>query len=301
MENEEWKTITDFPKYDSSTSAQATTTMFDHEVASTFSISVYTLANTHSKAVYLLDLLAYVYPEQMPAYIFKSLFDQNERELLKALVTLETSSLISLRSEKDQPYIYVHRKIQELIRLKLQENEQEIDILMKASNLISASSGDSQNPLDIIAKNTPLLDHALQLIQNYKRMRSNDIYLELDLTKRQDLDLAIAKVFHVVFDLYIVQAKYDEAQITIKESLTILSNYTSENSTYSDTLSRCGVVYALKGNYAKALEMYEDSLRIRVKIYGHDHPDVATSLNGIASVYDSQGNYAKALEINNKC
>jgi len=40
-------------------------------------------------------------------------------------------------------------------------------------------------------------------------------------------------------------------------------------------------VYKSQGQYEKALEKYTESLRIRESIYGHDHPDVADSLNNI--------------------
>ena len=35
-------------------------------------------------------------------------------------------------------------------------------------------------------------------------------------------------------------------------------------------------------------------MSIREKALGPDHPDVATSLNDLASLYDTQGDYAKA-------
>ena len=62
------------------------------------------------------------------------------------------------------------------------------------------------------------------------------------------------------------------------------------------TLNNIGSVYDGRGNYVKALEYYERSLEIKIKIKGKDSIDVATTLNNIGSVYDSLGNFNKALQ-----
>ncbi len=40
--------------------------------------------------------------------------------------------------------------------------------------------------------------------------------------------------------------------------------------------------------------MIKRSLAIREKVLGHDHPDVARSLNNLADLYQRQGRYADA-------
>ena len=55
------------------------------------------------------------------------------------------------------------------------------------------------------------------------------------------------------------------------------------------------------GNYVKALEYYERSLDIKIKVKGKDSIDVATTLNNIGSVHDSSGNFNKALEYYERC
>ncbi|ETO01128.1 hypothetical protein RFI_36312, partial [Reticulomyxa filosa] len=56
------------------------------------------------------------------------------------------------------------------------------------------------------------------------------------------------------------------------------------------------VVYESKGEYDKAIEYYEKSLKISLDKLGHDHPDVAASYNSLGSVYKSKGEYDKAIE-----
>ena len=58
-----------------------------------------------------------------------------------------------------------------------------------------------------------------------------------------------------------------------------------------------GNIYYSQGDYVKALEMYQQSLKIRLAIFGENHPDVATSYNNIGFVYYSQGDYVQALEM----
>ena len=53
-------------------------------------------------------------------------------------------------------------------------------------------------------------------------------------------------------------------------------------------------MYSAQGQYAAAEPLYKRSLETREKYLGPDHPDVATSLNNLASCYQSQGQYTAA-------
>ena len=48
------------------------------------------------------------------------------------------------------------------------------------------------------------------------------------------------------------------------------------------------------GRYAEALPALQQSLALREKALGPEHPDVATDLNNLAALYHAQGAYAKA-------
>jgi CHAT domain-containing protein/tetratricopeptide (TPR) repeat protein len=48
------------------------------------------------------------------------------------------------------------------------------------------------------------------------------------------------------------------------------------------------------GRYGEAIPLATEVLRIRETALGPDHPDVATSLNGLAGLYRAQGNYGAA-------
>ncbi|CAF4555589.1 unnamed protein product [Rotaria magnacalcarata] len=51
------------------------------------------------------------------------------------------------------------------------------------------------------------------------------------------------------------------------------------------------------GEYSKALEYYEKSLKIREISLPPTHPDLAQSYNNIGGVYYNMGEYSKALPL----
>jgi tetratricopeptide (TPR) repeat protein len=54
------------------------------------------------------------------------------------------------------------------------------------------------------------------------------------------------------------------------------------------------LLYRSQGRYSEAEPLYKRSLSISEQQLGADHPDVATSLNNLASFYYFQGRYSKA-------
>jgi hypothetical protein len=60
------------------------------------------------------------------------------------------------------------------------------------------------------------------------------------------------------------------------------------------TLSRSGCYESLE-QYAKATPLYEESLNLRVKAFGIDHPAVAQSMNNLAGMRFRQGKHDEAI------
>ena len=50
-------------------------------------------------------------------------------------------------------------------------------------------------------------------------------------------------------------------------------------------------MYHTLGEYNQAKELHEKALKIRRKIFGEDHVDVATTYDNLASVYNRLGQY----------
>ena len=61
-------------------------------------------------------------------------------------------------------------------------------------------------------------------------------------------------------------------------------------------LIQLGVCERKLSNFDKALEYYEKSLAIQLKVHGDEHPSTGTSYNNLGGVWNDKGEYDKALE-----
>ncbi len=57
---------------------------------------------------------------------------------------------------------------------------------------------------------------------------------------------------------------------------------------------------SFKGDYPKALEYFEKTLKIEQKLQGKEHPNIASSYNNIGHVYERMSKYPKALKYHEK-
>ena len=56
-----------------------------------------------------------------------------------------------------------------------------------------------------------------------------------------------------------------------------------------------------KGEYDRALPLYEECLAKRKRVLGDEHPDTLTSLNNLAGLFYSKGEYDRALPLYEEC
>ena len=54
--------------------------------------------------------------------------------------------------------------------------------------------------------------------------------------------------------------------------------------------------YSYIGDYNKALQYYDKGRKVRVCVWGENHPALATTYSGIGAIYASKGDYATALQ-----
>ena len=69
---------------------------------------------------------------------------------------------------------------------------------------------------------------------------------------------------------------------------------TKENIEFTGSLNGLALLYDSQGRYNDAEPLYLQSLDIRKRQLGNDHPDVATTLNNLAQLYEFQGRYNDA-------
>ena len=58
-----------------------------------------------------------------------------------------------------------------------------------------------------------------------------------------------------------------------------------------------GIILEQQDKLEEALQMYDEMLQIRLKVFGEDSPQVADIRKDIADVRETQGRYNEALEI----
>lgn len=70
--------------------------------------------------------------------------------------------------------------------------------------------------------------------------------------------------------------------------------------TLASILSNLAMYYFGLDEYEKAIQLDQEALSIRKKIYGEEHPAYANSLNHLSITYEQAGNYQEAISIGHK-
>ena len=79
-----------------------------------------------------------------------------------------------------------------------------------------------------------------------------------------------------------------------REAINKLQEVVSHRGDNTDVLDWLGSALEWAGQYAEAEPLFKRALVIREKALGPEHPDIAMSLNKLASVYQDQGKYVEA-------
>ena len=77
----------------------------------------------------------------------------------------------------------------------------------------------------------------------------------------------------------------------------VSQNWPKETAWLGSLFHDLGLVFKDGAQYSKALEMYQEALRIRKAVLGNDRPNTARTVNNTGSVYKSKGQYDKAMEM----
>ena len=69
----------------------------------------------------------------------------------------------------------------------------------------------------------------------------------------------------------------------------------------ADTYNNMAIVYDRQGHYERALEHYQKSLDIKIKVVGHDHKSVADSKYNLALLHKKRRETDKARQLFLEC
>ena len=92
-------------------------------------------------------------------------------------------------------------------------------------------------------------------------------------------------------DYRVADARRAITQVGILERLTADQR---EQLADADARNTRFIRFYREGNYAAAIKLAGETLSVREKILGPEHPDTATSLNNLAELYRVQANFADA-------
>jgi non-specific serine/threonine protein kinase/serine/threonine-protein kinase len=108
-------------------------------------------------------------------------------------------------------------------------------------------------------------------------------------------DTATAAVLAGIGALRYRQQRTDEAENFYKRAIAIDQRAPDSSAALARDLGGLGIVYWAQGDFAKAEPIMRQSLSMREKVLGPEHPDLAAHLNNLGGVYWSQKRYDDAL------
>ena len=86
------------------------------------------------------------------------------------------------------------------------------------------------------------------------------------------------------------------AQKYLNQAIVLQTQFQQQDA-LANSLNNLAMLYESQGRYNDAEPLYLQSLDIRKRQLGNDHPDVASSLNNLAVLYESQGKYLEAEDL----
>lgn len=140
-----------------------------------------------------------------------------------------------------------------------------------------------------LEKRTPSDPERLAAAFNYLALLDNSAGDYVDSEKNARKALALSReanmpestaAMHIVVlaNALRQQGKYEEARVNLESALPTLKTQSKNKGLIAAATNNLGAIYFWMGNYQKALSTLEDGKRMRLEIYGEDHPDVANSL-----------------------
>ena len=107
-------------------------------------------------------------------------------------------------------------------------------------------------------------------------------------------DGGFAKLNNLVKDQ--LREWFVETGAEMAEEIISAGGEEAESAAFGGFLFNLGSALDDFGEYDRAIEFYERSLKITLAVLGENHPDTATSYNNLGSAYDRKGEYDRAIE-----
>jgi len=247
---------------------------YPYSVATTWSLAFESIRHANPTAGELLNLFAFLAPDDIPEEIFTEgasalspllqPLASNPLTLDFALRELLRYSLV--RRNAATKMFNVHRLVQAVLKDRLDENAQRLwaEYAVRVVNQIFP---------DVEATTWPVCQRFLPQAQACA-----------DLIEQWDLRFTEAARLLYRTGCYLRdRAQYAQAETLIKHALALREQLLGpEHPEIATTLDSLASIYFEQGKYLEAEPLYQQALTIREQSLGPEHPDVATSLSTVA-------------------
>jgi len=198
-------------------------------------------------------------------------------EKQKRLEELLVSSTLSQKEKEDY-----QRRLAEVERQRLDEQGSYEAHIKELLDRISR--------LDKLAGQLPdkIIEEAKAAIANGE----NDLAEKLFTQVEEQADPHIAAAAEAAYQ----RGKLAEDAINYNEAFKHYHRATQLNPDETVYLNSAGLTSSTLGNFDKAIEYYEQALKIDLRAFGEDHPNVAIYRNNLGGAWVSLGQYEKTIE-----
>lgn len=230
----------------------------------------------------VLDLLTWSGSSPMSLRLMAYLLDVKPSELYGALGLGKALRL--LQEMPDSERYAIHRLVQE-VRRQDHLLEQHMDWV----NSITQRLGDWFEEIRNDFRELPIFE------LEFEHLRVWRIHVELcsSIASVRLLWLQAYPAYH--------RGRYDEASRIVQQALEVYATHDLDSKRLKahlhNDLASCHVQL---GEYSRAFELGKEAFKMRRKLLGKKHPDVASSLSNLAGCHSALGDHARAFELGNE-
>ncbi|HEY0734282.1 MAG TPA: FxSxx-COOH system tetratricopeptide repeat protein [Herpetosiphonaceae bacterium] len=255
-------------------------------ITKTWDLAFQQVQQSSPAAVDLLNLCAFLAPDDIPLDMIKEGAEflpevlkeavQNPLALNKAIAALRRYSLI----DRDDNMLSVHRMVQAVTRDRLSQEERERWV-ESAVRLVSRKFPFHSDDVLTWAECARLLQHAL-VAANYAETSA----VAADATGR---------LLNQIGLYFQSRVQLIEAKATFERALRLNEvAYGPEHPNVGTNINNLGLVLQDLGKLTEAQTAFEQALRIHKAVYGPNHPQVAIYLSNLGDVLRALGNFTRA-------
>jgi tetratricopeptide (TPR) repeat protein len=250
-------------------------------VATTWQVSVEQVRSSPG-AVELLEVCAFLGPEEIPRDLFSQQLDSSPEELavLAADPFTLDDAVGALRRyglvKADEQVLTVHRLVQQIIRERLDPATTAGRVSVAVRLLAEAFPWQGHSDPGVWARCARLLPHGVAAASH---------------AERHTIEAAASsQVLNHAASYLHGRGQYREAQELFERALALAEvAFGSEHDVTSTRLNNLALVLHDQGDLDAARTLHERALAISEALLGADHPDTASSLSNLALVLADQG------------